>query len=127
MFYINYNSHDVAVEYNGGIYIIKAESFVNVKDIQAADLSDLNAESITNALKPTAGQLKRYETAKENYEEALLTGNQALINKAKESLNNAIEAIGNRTAENVLKVVSTDGKTVSYFNYETATILVPVS
>ena len=126
-FYINYNSHDVAVEYNGSIYIIGAESFVNVKDIATGTTAALNSEVVTNALNPTAGQLKRYQTAKENYDEALLTGNQNLINKAKESLDNAIKAIGTRTAENVLKVSSADGKTVAYFNYETSTVLVPVS
>jgi len=128
-FYINYNSHDVAVEYNGGVYILKAESFVKTTDIKAEELTKVTytAETITDALKPTAGQLKRYQTAKENYEEALLTGNQNLINKAKESLDNAIKAIGTRKAENVLKMTSADGKTVAYFNYETSTILVPVS
>ena len=81
---------------------------------------------IANALKPTAGQLKNYQTAKENYDAALLTNNQNQINKAKESLEKAIAAIGTRTAENVMKVASADGKTVAYFNYETTTVLVPV-
>ena len=80
----------------------------------------------SNALKPTAGQLKNYQAAKENYEAALLTGNQNQINKAKESLDKAISAIGvTRVAENVQKVVSADGS-VAYFNYETTTVLVPV-
>ena len=126
-FYINYNSHDVAVEYEGGIYILKAESFVNVEDITSAELVSLTSEVVTNALKPTAGQLKNYQNAKEKYDEAVLTGNQNLINKAKESLNNTIKAIGTKTAENVLKMTSADGKTVAYFNYETSTVLVPVS
>ena len=127
-FYINYNSHDVAMEYNGSIYILAAESFVNAKDIADATSATLTSEVVTNALKPTAGQLKRYQTAKENYDEALLTpDNKNLINKTKESLDNAIKAIGNKTADNVLKVTSADGKTVAYFNYEKTTVLVPVS
>ena len=137
-FYINYNSHDVAVEYDGGIYILKAESFVNVKDIVAEDLSALSSEVLTTALKPTAGLLKRYESAKEAYEKALAAYKAAKdtsgegkaqinLNKAIESLNLAIEAIGNRKAENVLKMTSADGKTAVYFNYETVSVLVPVA
>ena len=48
-------------------------------------------------------------------------------NAAKESLENAINAIGSRTAENVLKVTSADGKTTAYFNYETTSVIVPVA
>ncbi len=140
-FYINYNSHDVAVEYDGKICILKAESFVNVKDIVKEELGALNTETVTNALSPTAGQLKRYQTASEAYEdakaayeEACLANDEALMNKAliamnkaKESLDNAIEAIGNRKADHVVKLTSADGKTVAYFNYDVAAVLVPVS
>ena len=140
-FYINYNSQDVAVEYDGGIYILKAESFINVKDITKADVGELTAEAISTALKPTAGQLKRYQSALEVYEDALAEYNAAKeandagriskaeiqLNKAKESVNNAIEAIGSRKADNVVKMTSADGKTVVYFNYDEATVLVPVS
>lgn len=141
-FYINYNSHDVAVEYDGGIYIIKAESFVNVKDIVKENLGSLTTETVTNALKPTAGQIKRYQEALEIYEEAKAAYDAAKdandetlaaklliqVNKAKESVNNAIEAIGTKNAENVVKVSSVDGKTVVYFNYEEdGGVLVPVS
>lgn len=138
-FYINYNSAPVAVEHEfvadgktyRGIYILGANSFITEAEVEASIKANgegvqLNAEMITNALKPTAGQLKNYQTAKDNYDAALLTNNQNQINKAKESLEKAIAAIGTRTAENVMKVASADGKTVAYFNYETTTVLVPV-
>ena len=138
-FYINYNSTPVAIEHafnaDGkeyrGIYMIAAESFVTETEVEAAimekgESEQLAAETVSNALKPTAGQLKNYQTAKENYEAALLTGSQNQINKAKESLEKAISAIGvTRIAENVQKVVSADGS-VAYFNYEATTVLVPV-
>ena len=139
-FFINYNSSDVAIEYafteNGneyrGVYILKAESFITEAEVAEAIKANgagenFETEFVTNALNPTAGQLKRYQQMKENYDEALAGGNKAQINKAKESLDNAINAIGSRVAENVLKVTSADGKTTAYFNYETTSIIVPVA
>ena len=128
-FHINYNSYDVAIEYGEGLYILKANSFINVKDIQLEDVDTLAAVTVEGALKPTAGQLKKYQEAKEKYDEAVLANDEKLMNKTRETLNNAIQAIksANRTADNVSKIASADGKTFGYFNYETSTVLVPVS
>ncbi|MBR6744354.1 MAG: hypothetical protein IKM00_03965 [Clostridia bacterium] len=124
-FYINYNTFDVAIELNGGIYILAAESFVNANDqtIEVIPVDDFSYEVI-EALMPTAGQLKRYQTAKENYEKAMASGTQSQQNKAKEALNNAIAAIQKKTT-NVVKLTAKDGS-VGYFNYEQANILVAV-
>ncbi len=123
-FYINYNSYDVAVEYNGGIYILGAKDFVNTKDIKAADLADLKYEAI-EALMPTAGQLVNYQKAQENYYDAVLSGNQTQIKRAASSLNKAINAI-TRTTVNVIKLTDANGN-VGYFNYTTSNVLVSVS
>ncbi len=123
-FYINYNSYDVAVEYNGGIYILGAKDFVNTKDIKVEDLADLKYEAI-EALMPTAGQLVNYQNAQENYYNAVLSGNQTQIKRAESSLNKAINAI-TRTTVNVIKLTDANGN-VGFFNYTTSNVLVPVS
>jgi hypothetical protein len=124
-FYINYNAYDVAIELNGGIYVLAAESFVNANDktIEVIPTGDFAYETV-EVLMPTAGQLKRYQTAKENYEAALQEGVKSKINKAEEALENAIKAIQKKTT-NVVKLTSADGS-VGYFNYEQANVLVQV-
>ena len=125
-FYINYNTFDVAIELNGGIYILAAESFVNANDetIELIPVGDFTYETV-EVLMPTAGQLKRYQTAKENYDQAMAGTSQTQKNKAEEALNNAIKAIQKKTT-NVVKLTSADGS-VGYFNYEQANVLVRVS
>lgn len=123
-FYINYNSYDVAIEYDGGIYILGAESFIDTKDIVAADVAELKYEAVT-ALMPTAGQLANYQNAQENYNNAVLSGNQTQIKRAESSLNKAINAM-TTTTTHVIKMTGTDGN-VGYFNYTTRNVLVPVS
>jgi hypothetical protein len=124
-FYINYNTFDVAIELNGGIYVLAAESFVNANDetVEVIPVGNFDYETV-EALMPTAGQLKRYQTAKENYEAALQEGVKSKINKAEEALENAIKAIQKKTT-NVVKLTSADGS-VGYFNYEQANVLVQV-
>ena len=124
-FYINYNTFDVAIELNGGIYMLAAESFVNANDktLQVIPVGDFEYETI-EAKMPTAGQLKRYQTAKENYDKAMAGTSKSQQNKAKEALDNAINAMRTNT-KNVVKLTSADGS-VGYFNYEQATVLVQV-
>ncbi|MBQ7309805.1 MAG: hypothetical protein IJW87_06465 [Clostridia bacterium] len=123
-FYINYNSYDVAIEYDGGIYILGAQSFVKTKDIESKGVAAPTYEAIT-ALQPTAGQLANYENAQENYKNAVLSGNQTQIKRAESSLNKAINAM-TRTTVHVIKMVDASGS-VAYFNYTTSDVLVPVS
>jgi biopolymer transport protein ExbD len=127
-FYINYNSFDVAIELNGGIYTLAAESFVNANDknITVTPVEDYTYETI-EVLMPTAGQLERYQTAKENYDSVMADGNSTASqkNKAKGALENAINAI-QKTSENTVKLTAEDGS-VGYFNYEQATVLVRIS
>ena len=123
-FYINYNSYDVAIEYDGGVYILAAESFVNTKDIVADDLSKLTYE-IVEAYEPTAGQFANYQTAKENYDNALAGDNQTQIKRAESSLNKVLNSITRKTT-NVVKLTNANGN-VAYFNYTTSDVLIPVS
>ena len=127
-FYINYNSFDVAIELNGGIYTLAAESFVNANDknITVTPAEVYTYETI-EVLMPTAGQLERYQTAKENYDSVTADGNSTASqrNKAKVALENAINAI-QKTSENTVKLTAEDGS-VGYFNYEQATVLVRIS
>ena len=124
-FYINYNAFDVAIELNGGIYVLTAESFVNANDetIEVIPAGDFAYETI-EVLMPTAGQIKRYQTAMENYEEAMKGDSLSQQNKAKEALSNAIKAI-TKTSTNVVKLTAADG-TIGYFNYEQSNVLVKV-
>ncbi len=124
VFYINYNAYDVAIEVNGGIYILGAESFVNTKDIKAISLDKLTYEAVTS-IQPTAGQLKTYDEAYENYAAALATGNEKQITRAKNALDKALSAI-TKSTDHVVKLTNEDG-TTCYFNYTTSTVLVPVS
>ena len=130
-FYINYNSFAVAIETENGIYTLAAESFVNSKDVIGTEIENIVYEVLGadfgSVLMPTAGQLKRYQTAKENYDNIKNdeTVSESKKAKAKESLDNAIAAIRN-TSDNVVKLTAEDG-TVGYFNYEQATVLVRVS
>ena len=127
-FYINYNSFDVAIELNGGIYTLAAESFVNANDknIAVTPVEEYGYETV-EVLMPTAGQLKRYQTAKENYDSVMADGNSTASqkNKAKGALENAINAIQKKST-NVVKMTAEDGS-VGYFNYEQATVLVRIS
>ncbi len=125
-FYINYNTFDVAIELNGGIYILAAESFVNANDenLELIPVGDFTYETV-EVLMPTAGQLKRYQTAKENYDKAMAGTSQSQKSKAAEALNNAIKSIQKKTT-NVVKLTSADGS-VGYFNYEQANVLVRMS
>ena len=125
-FYINYNTFDVAIELNGGIYNLAAESFVNASDatLEIVPVEDFTYETV-EVLMPTAGQLKRYQTAKENYEAAMAGDSLSQQNKAREALNNAINAI-QKTTTNVVMLTAAD-TTVGYFNYEQATVLVRIS
>ena len=125
-FYINYNTFDVAIELNGGIYMLAAESFVNAnaENLNVVPVEEFAYETI-EVLMPTAGQLKRYQTAKENYDAAMAGGSISQQNKAREALNNAIAAIQKKTT-NVVKLTAGDNS-VGYFNYEQATVLIRVS
>jgi len=127
-FYINYNSFDVAIEMNGGICTLAAESFVNANDenITVIPVEAFEYETV-EVLMPTAGQLQRYETAKENYDSVMADENSTTSqkNKAKGALDNAIKAIQKKTT-NVVKLTAEDGS-VGYFNYEQANVLIRVS
>ena len=74
---------------------------------------------------PTAGQLANYQEAQENYNDAILSGNQTQIKRAESSLNKAINAM-TTTTNHVIKMTGADGS-VGYFNYTTRNVLVPVS
>ena len=110
---------------NGGIYVLAAESFVNANDqtIEVVPTGEFTYETV-EVLMPTAGQLKRYQTAMENYEAAMKGDSLSQQIKAKEALNNAIKAI-TKTSTNVVKLTAADG-TVGYFNYEQSNVLVKV-
>ena len=124
-FYINYNAYDVAIELNGGICMLAAESFINANDknVEVIPVDKFDYDTV-EVLMPTAGQLKRYQTALENYEEAMKGNSVSQQNKTKEALNNAIKAI-TKTSTNVVKLTAEDG-TVGYFNYEQSNVLVKV-
>lgn len=124
VFFINYNTYDVAIEYNGGIYILAAESFVNAKDIVTAGEGTLTYEVVT-ALQPTAGQLQVYKNAQAAYDEALASGNTSLITRTKNALDKALSAI-TKTTTNVVKLTEVDG-TVGYFNYMSDIVLIPTT
>ena len=123
-FYINYNAYDVAIEVDGGIYVLAAESFVNTKDIKAISLDSIAYETVT-AIQPTAGQLTSYNNAYENYAAAVATGDERTITRAKNALDKVLAQITKSTTH-VVKLTNTDGD-VCYFNYTTSTVLVPVS
>lgn len=124
VFFINYNSYDVAIEYEGGLFILPAESFINAEDIEYSSVSSLTYE-VVSAYQPTVGQLSNYQTAQKNYNDAVLTGDAQQITRTKNALDRAIAAI-TKTTENVVKLTSADG-TVGYFNYTTSDALIQVS
>lgn len=125
VFYINYNSYDVAIEHNGGLYILGAESFVNAEDIKLLETASVSYEAV-DAYQPTDGQLKNYQEAQEKYDAALLTGNEREITRAKSALDKVISGLTKPTTTHVVKLTSSDG-TVCYFNYMTSNALVQVS
>ena len=105
--------------------MLAAESFINAGDetLEVIPTGDFTYETVQVKM-PTAGQIKRYETAKANYDAAMAGGTASQKNKAKEALDNAINAI-TKTSTNVVKLTAADG-TVGYFNYEQANVLVTV-
>jgi ABC-type Zn uptake system ZnuABC Zn-binding protein ZnuA len=76
-------------------------------------------------LQPTAGQLKAYQEAMDNYNEAVASGSETKITR---TLNALKKSIGNITAktEHVVKLTNAEGE-VTYFNYTDAIVLVPQS
>jgi hypothetical protein len=124
VFFINYNSYDVAVQYGDGVFMLAAESFINAADIETSALGSISYEAITSK-QPSAGQLKAYETAKASYDEALASGNQTKITRTLNALNKALSNIVTSTAH-VVKLTNANGD-VAYFNYTDATVLVPLT
>ncbi len=123
-FFINYNSYDVAVQYEGGVFMIGAVDFINANDIETAKLGNIEYEAITSK-QPTAGQLEMYETAKANYEVALASGNQTKINRALTALNKALSNMTSSTSH-VVKLTNAKGE-IAYFNYTNQNALVPLT
>ena len=111
-FFINYNSYDVIVEGEKGVFTIPAKSFVEKSDIKETELPISSVEAVT-AYKPTTMGLETFETAYESYKNAVASGNEMQIARAKETLENTINSIPKQN--NVLKVVGSDGK-VMYIN-----------
>ena len=124
VFFINYNSYDVAVQYGDGVFMLAAESFINAADIETSAIGSISYEAITSK-QPSAGQLSAYETAKANYEAALASGNQTKITRTLSALNKALNNIVISTAH-VVKLTNANGD-VAYFNYSDATVLVPLT
>ncbi len=124
VFFINYNSYNVAVQYNGGVFMLGATDFVKSTDIKTTALGNISYEAVTSK-QPSAGQLKAYETAKANYDAALASGNQTKITRTLNALNKALNNIVGSTAH-VVKLTGANG-TVAYFNYTNQTVLVPLS
>ncbi len=124
LFFINYNSYDVAVQYEGGVFILGAEDFIKASDIKTEALGSISYEVLTVKL-PSQGQLSVYETARANYEEALASGSQTKIERTLAALNRALDNIKS-TSTNVVKLTNADGD-VAYFNYTSQTALVPLS
>ena len=114
--------------------MLGAESFVNSNDVTSSEAMSFEYKVLATGnslaeqrevLMPTAGQLKRYQTAKANYDAAMADGSLSQQNKAREALDNAIKAI-QKTSTNVVQLTAEDGS-VGYFNYEQATVLVRIS
>ncbi len=124
VFFINYNSYAVAVQYEGGVFMLGASDFVNAADIEVDALGNIKYEAITSK-QPSVGQLSAYETAKANYEAALASGNQTKITRALNALNKSLDNITGSTAH-VVKMTNANGD-VAYFNYTEQTVLVPLS
>ena len=124
VFFINYNSYDVAIEYEGKLFILAAESFIDAEDIEAISVSELTYEVVT-AYMPSSGQLSNYQSAQENYNAAVASGDAVQISRAEAALDRAISAI-TRTTTNVVKLTDSNG-TVGYFNYTTSNVIYEVS
>lgn len=125
VFFINYNRYNVAIEYDGGVYILGAESFVKAEDITSTSKISVSYEAVT-ALTPTAGQLKNYLSAQENYDAALASGNQTQITRAKNALDRAISMITRPPTTNVVKLTSSNGN-VGYYNYTSDNVMYQLS
>ena len=123
-FFINYNSYAVAIEHEGKLFVLEGESFIDAADIEAAAVNDLTYEVVT-AYQPTAGQLSSYQTAQENYNAALETGDAVQISRAEAALDRAVAAM-TRTTTNIVMLTDSDG-TVGLFNYTTSDIVYEIS
>ncbi len=124
VFFINYNSYAVAVQYEGGIFVLGAEAFAKASDVQTTTIGDVTYEVI-EAKQPTQGQLNVYETAKANYDAAVASGNQTKITRTLAALNKALANITTSTSD-VVKLTDAAGN-VAYFNYTDSMALVPLS
>lgn len=124
VFFINYNAYDVAVMYGDGVFMLEAESFINAADIKASEIGSISYEAVTS-LQPTAGQLKAYQDAMDNYNEAVASGNETKITRTLNALKKSISNITAKT-EHVVKLTNAEGE-VTYFNYTDAIVLVPQS
>lgn len=118
-FFINYNSFDVVVEGENGVFTIPATSFVEKSDAKETSLPVKSVETVT-AYKPTTIGLKSYETAAENYKAAVASGSEIQIKRAKDALESTVSAMVAQS--NVLKVTGSDGN-VMYINTTTDKVI----
>ena len=114
----------MAIEYEGKLFILAAESFIDAEDIESISVSELTYEVVT-AYMPSSGQLSNYQSAQESYNAAVASGDAVQISRAEAALDRAISAI-TRTTTNVVKLTDSNG-TVGYFNYTTSNVIYEVS
>ncbi|MCQ2435605.1 MAG: DUF5696 domain-containing protein [Clostridia bacterium] len=112
-FYINYNTFDVVVSDENGIFTVEAESYIDIDTAAKSDVKTYDYTEIT-AYTYTAKQLSAFNTALAEYRAALEKGNAQNITRKKNALDTAIQAM--TPANDVISVSDTDGDVIVNYN-----------
>lgn len=121
VFFINYNNYPVAVEYEGGIYMMEPESFVNAAEIKKPEEDTISYQTV-QAIVPTAGQLTNFNAAVDALAAA---ETEKDVSRAQAKIDKVLKGIV-KTTPYVTVLTNEDG-TTGYFNYTTDYVIVTVS
>lgn len=124
-FIINYNNFDVVIEDdNGNAFTLSASSFVDKKDV-VGESGNIASREDVDAYVPSSTELASFISANEALQNAINSGNENSVRRAKETLESLLASISGKT-KNVSKVTDNDGNTV-YINYATSSVIVKIS
>ncbi|MBQ0010053.1 MAG: hypothetical protein KBS76_02990, partial [Ruminococcus sp.] len=124
VFFINYNSFDVAIYVDGKVCRLAPNSFVTKDQLTGENFVISDAETVTAWL-PTTKGIANYRTMQETMNAALESGSTAKINRAQTNLSNAISVMATNTSD-VVMLNAADGSQF-FVNYTQSIVLVRIS
>lgn len=123
-FFINYNSYNVAVESDGKVFIVEANSFIDISKVTDAENAVTQSKQLS-AWAPTTGALANFNTSYEKLNAAIAEGNELLIERSKTAIDTILSGIADKPAD-VIEATTNDGKTM-YVNLTNKQVIVRIT